>query len=133
MPLIASLVLVLLGVLTTATAGSTERANVERRLSAGLDHQAAGRLVEARDAFNSVLERDSGNLRAMAGLAEVAASSGDSDEEVYFLGRYVDRASRIRELAPEARKTQRLFEKRSGKRIPTSERWRATAAPTCAA
>ncbi len=111
MPLIASLVLVLLGVLTTATAGSTERANVERRLSAGLDHQAAGRLVEARDAFNSVLERDSGNLRAMAGLAEVAASSGDSDEEVYFLGRYVDRASRIRELAPEARKTQRLFEK----------------------
>jgi len=111
MPLIASLVIVLLGLLATATAGSTERANVERRLKAGLDHQAAGRLVEARDAFKSVLERDAGNLHAMAGLAEVAASRGDSDEEVYYLGCYVDRAAPIRELPPEMRKTQRLFEK----------------------
>ncbi len=113
-----SLLLALLVVAAVADAGSQERSNVERRLKAGLEHQASGRFAEARDAFKSVLERDPRNLRALAGLAEVAASSGDSDEEVYYLGRYLTRASKVKDLPVEVRKTQRAFEKTLGEKDP---------------
>ena len=113
-----SLLLALLVVAAVADAGSQERSNVERRLKAGLEHQASGRFAEARDAFKSVLERDPRNLRALAGLAEVAASSGDSDEEVYYLGRYLTRASKVKDLPVEVRKTPRAFEKTLGEKDP---------------
>jgi len=86
---------------SAADAGATY---TERHLASARTHRDAGRSEEARAEFLKVLERDGGNFHALEGLVSLAVEAGEEDETVYYMYRFVDRASKLRDLDAPHRK-----------------------------